>query len=444
MEDLRKVNSLQLYSFWKNLSIGLLILIATMAFSRMLPFYAAPLVSVIAALALYAMIYNSRIQEDGSCMVVIYGLLYSAINYTIITIILNILTLCRIIYLPKELTFLEDPFIPSLLMNPAIFVTFTVMYFRKNHLMCCRACKLRSGDFYERGKTGHIFRYESYYQLKNLAILFGILSLLVWSYYSFIYVELNVNARDWYVFTWLTVIAIVLDVVYFIYRYYNLYLDLKESDEIITQEELQDMTAKTYLRFYVICGNYIYFDQHSIDPQFEYKEVINTPFITKRSVNGISLPEVKTIIKRMTGIDDGELRFYYGRKSSDLKNHSVLRYFYFLPGEPEDYKEMPVEGEWMDFEEVKKLYTITPSRFNAMTIMDLSRLATIILTEKIFNEEGQRKNKIKSYRPSFNLHDVKNSQLDFQDDKWIRISMFNSDTRFYSIKKFFKGKPKTR
>ncbi|MDE6811599.1 MAG: hypothetical protein K2J15_04535, partial [Muribaculaceae bacterium] len=229
-----------------------------------------------------------------------------------------------------------------------------------------------------------------------------------------------------------------------IYRYYNLYLDLKESDEIISQEELQDMTAKTYLRFYVICGNKIFFDKHFIDPNYEYREVINTPFITKRTVNGIPLPEVRTIIRKMTGNKDGELRFYYGRKSSDLKNHSVLRYFYFLPGNPEDYTDMPVEGEWMDFEEVKRIYMRTPGRFNSMTVMDLSRLATIILTEKIFNEDGKRKNKIKSYNPSFNLHDVKNSQLDFQDDKWIRISMFNSDTPFYSIKKFFRGKPKVR
>ncbi|MDE6810984.1 MAG: hypothetical protein K2J15_01395, partial [Muribaculaceae bacterium] len=221
MEDLRKVNSLQFYSFWKNLSIGLLVWIATLAFCRMLPFYAAPVVSVLAALFLYGMNYNARVREDGSCMVVLYSLLYSVINFTVVTIILNILTLCNIINLPKELTFLEDPFIPSLLMNPVAFLTFTIMYIRKSHLKCCRECKLKAGDFYERGRTGQIFRYESYYQLKNLATLFGVLTVLVWSYYYFVYMELNVNSRDWYVFTWLTVIAIVLDEIYYIYRYYN-------------------------------------------------------------------------------------------------------------------------------------------------------------------------------------------------------------------------------
>ena len=444
MEDLRKVNSLQLYSFWKNLSIGLLVVIALLAVSHVLPFYASPIVAIITAAFLYAMLYNQRVSGEGQCMVVIYALLYTIINYTIVTIALNVMTIWRLIKMPQELMFMNDPYIPSLLVNPIAFLTMVVIYFRRNNLAICSDCKLKAGGLYERGRSGSIFRYESIYQIKNLAYMFGLLSVLIWSYYYFIYMELGVNARDWFVFTWLTIIVFVLDEIYFIYRYYNLYLDLKENDEIISQEELQDMTSKTYLRYYVICGNYIYLNAHTVEPGMEYREVIDTPFLTKRSVNGIPLPEVKNIIHRLTEVGDGELRFYYGRKSADLRNHSVLRYFYFLPGDPSDYADMPVDGEWFDFEDIKRIYNRTPGRFGPVALADISRLATIILTEKIFNEEGRRKSKIKSYSPSFNLIDVKNSQLDFQDDKWVKISMFNSDTPFYEIKKFFKSKPKVR
>lgn len=442
MDDLQKVNTLQLYSFWKNLSIGLLVVIALMAFSHIMPFYASPIIAVLAAGFLYAMIYNNKYGGNPQCMVVIYALLYTIINYTIVIVGLNVLTIWNIIKTPVELQFLNDPYIPSLLMNPVACLTMSFLYIRRNHLSVCRNCALKANGLYERGKASNIFRYESYYQLKNLAMLFGVLSIFIWSYYQFVYIELSVTNRDWYVFTWLTILAFVLDEVYFVYRYYNLYLDLKESDEVISPTDLQDMTSKTYLRFYVICDNYIFLDPNSLDPRQEYRTVINTPFVTKRAVNGIPLPEVRRIIDKMSGTNAGELRFFYGRKSLDLKNHSLLRYFYFLPGTPEDYPDMPVDGEWMDFEEVKRLYMRTPGRFNAGVIGDLSRLATIILTEKIFNEEGKRKNKIKAYNPSFNLRDVKNSPLDFQDDKWIKISMFNSDTRFYSIKKFFRGKPR--
>lgn len=444
MEDLRKVNSLQLYSFWKNLSIGLLVVIGILAFSHMLPFYAAPIISLLAAAFLYAMYYNNRTSSEGKCMVVIYALLYAIINCTIVTIVLNVLTIWHLVKLPRELIFINDPYISSLLMNPVAFVTLAVIYARRNHLKVCDDCKLKAGGLYQPGRTGNIFRHESAYQIKNLTYLFGILSVIIWAYYYFIYIELGVTSRDWYVFTWLTIIAFVLDEVYFVYRYYNLYLDLKENDEIISQEELNDMTSKTYLRYYVICENYIFLDEHTIEPHVEYREVIDTPFVTKKSVNGIPLPEVRLIINRMTGVDNGELRFYYGRKSAELKNHSVLRYFYFLNGKPQDYTDMPVNGEWMDFEDVKRIYTRTPGRFSSLAVRDLSRLATIILTEKIFNDEGMRKTRIRSYNPSFNLIDVRNSPLDFQDDKWVKISMFNSDTPFYSIKKFFRGKPKVR
>lgn len=105
---------------------------------------------------------------------------------------------------------------------------------------------------------------------------------------------------------------------------------------------------------------------------------------------------------------------------------------------------MPVDGEWVDFEDVKRFYTHTPGKFAPMAVGDISRLATIILTEKMYDENGRRKVRLKSYSPTFTLEDVRNSALDFQDDKWIKISMFNSDTPFYRVKKLFRGKPKVR
>lgn len=444
MDDLRRVNSVQLYTFWKNLSLGLLVIIALMAFSHILPFYASPIIAFLAATVLYTMLYNNKMRTESGCLVIVYTLLYCVVNYTIVTVVLSILTMWHFVSLPKEFLFLNDPYISSLLMNPVCLITCIVLYFRRRSIGICRECRLSADGLYERGKAGSIFRYEAYFQIRNLIYLFGFLTVAVWAYYEFIYIKLSLNSRDYYVFTWLNIISFVLDELYFVARYYNLYLDLKENDEIITQEELQDMTAKTYLRYYVICGDKIYLDPKSIVAGSEYKEVLDTPFVTKRSVNGIPIPEVRSIIRRLTGSADGELRFFYGSRSAELKNHSVLRYFYFLDGRLEDYQDMPVDGEWVDFEDVKRFYTHTPGKFAPMAVGDISRLATIILTEKMYDENGRRKVRLKSYSPTFTLEDVRNSALDFQYDKWIKISMFNSDTPFYRVKKLFRGKPKVR
>lgn len=440
MQDLEKVSSLQLYSFWKNLSVGLLSIVGVIALSIILPFFFSPIIAILAAALLYTILYNNKLKKESQCMVVIYSVFYCLISYSFISIVLNVLDIWGIISLPKELSFFAYPYIPSLLLNPICFVTMLIIYFRRKKLNICVDCKLKFGGPHERGKLGSILAYESHLQLRNVTVIFGVLSVIVWLYYGTFYVEMaEVNKRDWYVFMWLTIILFLLDEVYFIIRYYNLYLDMRDNDEIITPEELRDMTAKTYIRYYVICGEYVYLHLKNVSgPRGFEKTVIDTPFFTKRSVNGITFPEVSTIIKEMTGVNEGDLRFFFGRKIADMERHSLLRYFYYLEGTPEDYPELKMEGEWLSFENLKGIYSYRPSKLDRIFISDMTRLATIMLTYKLFDENGFRRNKIKSYHPTFTIKEIRESGLDFQDDKWIRISLFNSDIPLYRFKKWLK------
>lgn len=440
MEDLRKVSSLQLYSFWKNLSIGLLIIAGMILLSVILPYFFSPIIALISAAILYTMLYNNKVSRNSSCLIVIYALFFCTILYSFLTIIINILDLWQLlpIQLPKELSFFSKPFLPSLILDPVCFITLLIIMIRRRHLSICIDCKLQHGDINERGKLGRILGHESAVQLRNLVILFGILSVTVWSYYLLFYVDIALNARDYYIFVWLNIISFVIDEIYMIFRYYNLYLDLKENNEIISPEELRDMTTKTYLRFYVICGNDIFLSSNTSETRMAGRPVLDTPFFTKRSMNGITIPEVHTIIRKMTGIQDGDLKFFFGRKNPDMERHSLLRYFYFLDGKKEDY-DIKVEGEWVDFEQLKQIYSYHPQNLSPIMVSDITRMATIILTQKTFNEDGFRRNKLKSYRPSFNLVEVRNKGYDFQEDKWIRISLFNSDTSMYRFKRWFKS-----
>lgn len=434
MEDLGKINSIQLYSLWKNLTVGLISILALMMGSRLLPPYLSPVLALLCAAALYTYIYECKARKEATCLIVPIAFLYVQVIYAFISILLNILYAWGVKSIPFELTFYTQPYLPSLIIMPVCFVVFFYVNMKRKRLRTCIECKLRNGDPIERGALGSMLNHEAHIQFRNLTLLFAVMTAIIWAYYLIFYVNINVNGRDWYIFSWMTTIFVLFDEIYFIARYYNLYLDLKENNEIISPEEIQDMTAKTYLRFYVVCGNNIYVDAHAVNPKTPWKEVIDTPFFTKRTVNGIAIDEVKRIIKKMTGYD-GELRFFFGRKSSEYSNHSLLRYFYFLDGTIDQYQNMNTEGEWMDYEKIKYLYSNNPGRLADISVSDTTRLATIILTEKVFDENGYRKSKIKMYNPSFNLIDVRKSNLDFQDDKWIRISMFNSDTPFYSLKR---------
>lgn len=437
MQDLEKVSSAQLFSFWRNLSIGLVVMMGLLLLSRVLPFYYSPIIGLLAAALLYTLLYNNKLRRSTSCMVVPYAMFYCVIIYSFITIILNILDIWDFVSIPKELSFFNEPFIASLIFDPVCFIIFIIFFFRRKNLAICRDCKISKGLTIERGKMGEVLNVETRIQLINLIILFGTLSLIVWVYYFVWYFQESiVNSRDWYIFLWLNLIAFVLDEIYFASRYYNIYLDFKENGEIITEEELSDMTSKTYLRYYVICGNNIFINTHVANPLLKNHYVVDTPFITKRNVNGITTAEVDSIIKRMTNIKDGELRFFFGRKSPDIAKHRILRYFYFLNPEDEECPVIDIDGEWMTFRDLIHIYNTSPSKMANIMLTDISRMITIILTQKIFDERGYRKIKVKSYKPSFDLIEVREHPYDFQDDKWLRVAMYNSDMKGFYFRKW--------
>lgn len=438
MRDIGKVNSTQVFSLWKNLTVCILAVVGVIVFSKLLHYYLSPIVGLLIASGLYLYVYNEKITSVRSCVVPTIAVLYSIVAYSFLTIILNLLHLWGIYDLPQEFVFFTHPFIPSLILNPISFIVFAIIYFRYKKLKICIDCRTRRNLGGRRGATG-VLNSESHKQLLNFLVLSLVLTIIVWVYYQFFYIDVNINDRDSYIFTWLTVIGVFIDELYFSIRYYNLYLDLKEGDEILTPAELRNMATKTYLRFYVVCGDNMYLTEHAIDPFSDSKqEVIDTPFFTKQTMNGLRGDDVQTLITQMTGVDKGELRFFYGRKSPDDDKHILLRYFYFI--DEDSCPQLDTPGEWVSFDKIKYLYSNYPQNMAELAVYDITRLATIMLTEKIFDEEGYRKSGIKSYNPTFNLNEVRKSKIDFQDDKWISISLFNSDTKLYKLKKWWRTK----
>lgn len=378
-------------------------------------------------------------------MVVPYAMFYCTICYSFLSIILNVLDIWNIMRIPKELSFFNEPYIASLLLDPICFIVMSIFYFRRNRLSICIDCKISKGLTLERGKLGEILNVESRLQMINLIWFFGIMTVVDWVYYFvWYYHNALVNNRDWYVFLWMNVIAFVIDEIYFASRYFNIYLDLKDNGEIITEEELSDMTTKTYLRYYVICGNHIFLNTRMADHLNPNRQVIDTPFVMKRNVNGITTAEVTDIIRRLTGLRDGETRFFYGRKVLGTTKHRLLRYFYFLNGDVEDYSDMKLDGEWIDFKFLNAVYNQQPSHLSHILRSDLSRMSTVILTQKLFDERGYRKIKVKSYQPRYDLVELRNSDYDFQDDKWLRIAMYNSDVKGFHLRKWIDKVLKTK
>ena len=435
MDTLRKIDSQQLYKFWEVLALSLAIIIVMFCVTKMLPTLLSPIVSLFCAGLLYQIVKTIR-QRTGGCVLLPYVIFLSLIVYSFTSIVINILDAWKIVIFPDEIIFYKHYYIVSLLYIPTAFLTVVVAYIRRKHLKFCIDCKLSRADAMSINRINNIFSSESYFQLRNMMVLFGSLTVIIWGYYLIYFVNININARDNYVFLWLVVIALTIDEVYFIYRYYNLYLDLKERDDIISRDEMEDLTQKTYLRFYVICDNAIYVNPETKELKSKYGEVIDTPFVTRRNMHGISQPEINNIIKVMTGVV-GELRFFYGRATS-LKDVSLLRYFYFVNPVDGKMPELRTKGEWMDFNKFKKIYSEDAARISDISTLDLTRLATIVIAHKTYDDAGFRRSKIRSYQAHFNISDVYNLDLDYQSDRWIKISLFNSDVPMYRFKRWWR------
>lgn len=433
MDILNKVGLRQIYNLWRNVVLSFVFIIIIIILCKYLPVYLSPIISFIFASILYTIIKYIEKVDDDSCLIILYSTFISLLLYSITLICLNLIYVINGFSIINEILFFERPFKPILVYAPVALIVNIYFYIRKSNLSICINCKLNKGDSFERGIWGATQKVESYFQLKNLILIYAIISFIIFIYYKVLYVDININSRDSFIFVWLTIIVLIIDISYFFIRYYNLYLDLKESNQILLPDEIGNQRELTFLRYYLICGNYIYLTANNNNNQGK----LDTPFFIKSDNAKITLEEATNVIKKMSGVENGEIRFFYGRKSQRPKRNKMLRYFYFLKGDHNDY-EIVKEGKWFDYDEVKQIYSYNPDKLSNILIADTTRVARILITEKVYNNYGNRKIALNNYVPTYDLYDLYNSNIDFQDDKWIRISLFNSDSKLYKIRKIFR------
>lgn len=442
MKDLHKVNIQQLYSFWKNLSVALLLIIIL----QVVGIFLAPLYTIVAALlgilVLYAIIYRDKTSQHPTYMLICYGLMMSFINFTVVTLVINLLYEWGVITnFDEEFIIFHGPHISVILMAPICCIVLTVSYLLRRTLRrkFDHRFNIRT-DTFIKGKLGAILTRESRHQILLLIGLFALISVIQWSYYVFVYNKgYAPTDRDLYVFFWLSTGIYVGYEIYLFVHNYSLNMDLKESGDIITPGELNVMAPKTYYRCYVICDDKMFLSFDCKDAENPDHNVLDTPFFFSES--GIPMPEenVKRMIEKETGVENGELRFLYGFQAPGLERHSVLRYFYFLDGKPEDYPTLQLpRGEWKTYNEINKVFRNRPHSMASFLVADTARIITITRTAAIFDENGYRKMKIHNYVPTFNLVDMRSSDLDYQSEKWIEVSKFNEDVPFFRIRRWFR------
>lgn len=442
MKDLQKINLLQLYLFWKNLSISILLLIALLIVSTWTHSIYSIFTAIICAFVIYARIYANKTSHHPTYMLVGYALMMSIIIYTFVIMGISLLQAWGVIEISEHLSIFKGTRTVSILiLSPVCFFTLLVVYLRRKKLH--RWLDNHFGvntDVFLKGKLGTLLTRESRNQVMNLMKLFGVLTVINWGYYLFFFYQDSLSKRDIYVFFWVNLAGLLFYLIYLLVHNYNLDLDLKQNGSLITPEEAGDLEPKNYFRFFVICGERLFVSYECDDPDFTAHKVLDTPFFLSRPGRMPSEDEVLDLAERSTEVRGGTLRYFFGFPAAGLRNHMVLRYFYFLDGEPEDYPQLSEErGEWKTMDELMTINRRRPHALSSYLLADAGRLVTIMRTEKTYDERGQRRYKLKSYVPTFRLADLRNSNVDFQSNKWIDIAALNSDKPFFRLRRFFRS-----
>lgn len=439
---------MQVYLMWRNMAIAVTAICILIILSTFLHGFLSPIFSTVCAFILYILVYSVSSIKSGACMLVPYSVFISFISYTFFVVVINLINIWSpLVELNDELNIFYAPYLPILLLAPTGFFICLCVMLRGIKASICIDCRIAHGNYNTRGRFGLVLHRESPLQLRNLTLLFLLISAFTWWYYLAAFNSVNLTARDYFVFTWIPLMVFLAYIFYLGFRYYNLYIEFKERDEIVTPEELSEQATKTYLRFYVICGDHIYLNLNAPDEldDADKEGLIETPFLLNRCESSVSEAEAERTIRHLTDIHDGKLRFFFVRKSQDNAKHRVLRYFYFLPGKKDDYPTLNgAEGTWVSSNEFKTFFYNSKMRLSPLLNIDMNRLATILITSKIYNSNGERKIKLKQYRPSFDFIELQNSDIDFQDTFWLKVAYFNSDMPNFRFKRWLRGVTRSR
>ena len=143
--------------------------------------------------------------------------------------------------------------------------------------------------------------------------------------------------------------------------------------------------------------------------------------------------KIFTNFTRMQGLD---IRYMY---SNGIGN-ADFNIFHFLcfptPSQKKELDERYPSAVWMTAEELDVMSE--KGLFSPFFTAELYRLYKVAMAWKSYSHDGRRLYKIKHYRPSFRLRDVKEWEVDYDDPNWLYVSDNNEDVPFWKLREFWR------
>lgn len=384
-----------------------------------------PFLTLVLSLLLFSFVKSNRVSKAEVCAVVPYIAARTLFCFTVLSIIVG---LFRIGMKSNNagVFWAEEMQVHSILSLSAlfVFVTFLMKKRRWNNTICAD-CLLRNGTPQEREMLGHIYVSETGYLFARLMKLFGLLfflsviSLVLHHVNTYSSVFLNV------VYVGIPLLVVVSDIILCRSRYFV--IGRIQAEKSKTKYPFGGEFKLIRILLIAQDGLYLVERNGEKDTPFEFYEGFSEQ---------MSLSSVNRYMENTLGFPFPEngIRFCYG--TIDVTNkRSIEHYLCFTDNRMDTEcfeKKNMMSGKWFGKQDLEMKFG---HGFSKIACSEFHRIYVVMQTNRMYFPNGQKKVGIKGYAPSFSLSDLKNTDVDFSDNRWMLLSKFNKDDSFYFLKK---------
>lgn len=422
-------------SLWTNWSLSTGAIFLPVLLSVWMPMTWIPVVSL--TLMLLLMLYSGSSFGAGKCMC------YLIPAIAVRTLFISAVIMEVILFTSSHGYFsyyfdpeaLNDrlPFIPVLIIAPVMLGVSIVYGLLGSRSGVCRRCTVRFGTTVERGFVGHIMQEESNYQLNLTRVMSAISTVISYGYYFIFYVNVNLNTADTFFLGWLPFIWFIIVIVFMGARYVSLWGYYAQDIEGSARRSGE----KTWMRYLIICDNFIYlsrdvefYDRPGMD-KIDTPAALNVPYRDKPSIDYAR--QVFTDISNLD-TDSYDLRFMY--VSAEAEGMSNIYHYIITVKDKKALDCSSLEGRWYSISQLQRL--LYNRDLSLILASEINRLYTVAMAWKTYDRDGNRLYKVKNYRPMFRFSGIGEWDVDFNDPHWLRVAQFNQDKPFFRIRRWYK------
>lgn len=329
-----------------------------------------------------------------------------------------------------ELVNHDMPFIPVLVLGPVTVAVSGWAMLRGHRFGFCADCMMRHGTPAERGFIGKIYCQEGRYQVRFMLGLGIVLTLVGWLYYTFCYINVNLNRPDKFFFVWLPLILYLCSLVYMAMRLFTIW---SYYDQELAVNNMR-RTDTSIVRYIILDRERIFLGESDdkLNPMVRGYDTPATVTLSRRE--RVPLHEARGYFREMAETDRFSIRFMY--RSVDAGGDCTVFHFIVTVDAETVLNERALKGRWYTMPELERL--LNNDLLAPMMSAEIHRLHTITMAWKTYDRRGRRLYKIKNYRPTFRLRNIQDWDVDFNDSHWLRVAANNQDKPFYSLKRFWR------